>query len=182
MLLMHGAFLVPPNRREGPGPASSSLPGRGGAARLPQCRWERERALGGPGLGKGSPSQQMPAPTSFAETQSHGLPWEEPGDVCFWPPQSLGRRGTGNVGSGRQRELVRRKAISAQGRACQQGAAVDVTTCLSLRFPSMGRESLQSSGTQEEVLPGEGGVLRLCVGGSDGWRPQTRGAQRDRPA
>ena len=109
MLLMHGAFLVPPNRREGPGPASSSLPGRGGAARLPQCRWERERALGGPGLGKGSPSQQMPAPTSLAETQSHGLPWEEPGDVCFWPPQSLGGKETGKVGSGQQRELVRRK-------------------------------------------------------------------------
>ena len=61
------------------------------------------------------------------------------------------------MGSGRQRELVRRKAISAH-RACQQGGAVDGTTWLSLRFPSTGRESLQSSGTQEEVLPvgGEG--------------------------
>ena len=76
MHLMHGAFLVPP-KRQGPGPASSSLPGRGGAARLPQRSWERERALGGPGLGKGSASQQTPAPASLAETQSHGLPWEE---------------------------------------------------------------------------------------------------------
>jgi len=43
----------------------------------------------------------------------------------------------------------------------RQGRAVDGTTSLSLRFPTISRERLHSSGTQEEVLPREGGVLML---------------------
>lgn len=64
------------------------------------------------------------------------------------PPQSFGGKG---------REPVGRKAISARAEHARQGRAVDETTSLSLRFPSMGRGRLQSCGTQEDVLPGREG-------------------------
>lgn len=165
MHLMHRAFLVPPNRRAGPGPVSSSLPGR--AVQL-----DVHSANGKGSVPWGDLVWEKEAPPSRRRLPPH---WPRPGHTAS-PGRSLGTSVVGLpcplegeelgrwVSSGRQRELVRKKAISARGRACQQGRAVDGTTCLSLRLPSMGRESLQSSGTQEEVLPREGRVLRLCVG------------------
>lgn len=170
--LMHRAFLVPPNRKAGPDPASSTC-SPDTPSRRQRCGWTatvqtgKGVCPGGTWFGERKPLPADAGSCLIGRDRSHGLPWEEPGDDCCCHRSPLEGKEESRWG----------------GRPSQHGQSMPGRAGRWMRRPAFPCDSPRWAGEGcSHVGPkrtcSQGG-RGLDVGGtSDVWRLLTGGAQR----
>ena len=173
-----GLSLSHPTR--GRGQAQPLPPSREGAVQLDfrSAAGKGSVPWGDPVWGKEAPPSRRRLPPHWprpSHTASPGrslllaspVPWKERSwEGGKWPTERAGEE---------------EGHLSAQSVPAGRGSGWD-----NLAFPAIPLDRQGKPAVKRDPRGGapcrRGGVLRLCVGGSDGWRPPTRGVQRDRPA